>query len=91
MYHVHAQELGRFFEAKVLDDVRMIKILKCFTLRFESLDKDGLSSVSLVTSRLWYLHLFHCDHLASCRVECQVDTAICSFANQLAPYPFENR
>lgn len=91
IYHLHAQKIRRFFEAKVLNNVWMIKILQCFTFRFEGLNKDGLSGVSLVTSSLRDLHLFHGDHLASCGVQRQVDTAICSFTYQLAPYPFENR
>jgi hypothetical protein len=83
--------ISRLLKSEVLHDVWMVKVLECVALRHEGLHYLQLPAVTLVTRGLGQLDLLHRNHLSGRRVQRQVDTSVCSLANQLSLDPFEDR
>lgn len=87
--NLHAQEVWRFLEPKVLYNVRMVQVLEGLALKLQCLHNCDLSRVILVTRRSWNLDLLYSNHLSSSGIQRHINTTKIALPNQLTPNPFE--
>lgn len=68
----------------------MIEIFQRFTFKLQRFYYRYLPRIVLVARRSWNLDLFDGNHLARCCVECKIDLAVRSLANELTADPAED-
>lgn len=88
--HLHAQKSWRLFEAKILDNVRVIKIFQGLRLQLQRFDDRDLAGIVFVARGSRHLDLLDGNHLTGRSVESQVYFAVSTLADKLTTNPAEN-